>query len=228
MIKVVIFDLDDTIISENEYIKSGYKHVSHIIAKRYGLKENNLYRELYDLYKKGTKNVFNSLLDKYQISYMRDDILYLVNEYRNHIPNICFFDDVIPFLDKLKRKGIKIGIISDGYLSTQHNKANVLELYDLYDKVIFTEELGRKYWKPSPKSFEIMKNYFEVKYDEIMYIGDNPLKDFYIGSIYPIKTVRIMRKKSVYKNAEYYQGIKEHYLINSLNELSLCKLEEFK
>ena len=159
---------------------------------------------------------------------MRDDILYLVHEYRNHIPNISFFYDVTPFLDKLKRKNIKTGIISDGYISTQHNKAKVLELYDLFDKIIFTEELGREYWKPSPKSFEIMKNYCKVEYDEIMYIGDNPLKDFYIGSIYPIKTVRIIRKKSVYKRAEYYQGIKEHYLINSLYELTLCKLEEFK
>ena len=39
MIKAVVFDLDDTLISEKEYIKSGFKVISQKIAKEYKCKE---------------------------------------------------------------------------------------------------------------------------------------------------------------------------------------------
>lgn len=219
MIKVVLFDLDDTLISENEYVKSGYHYVARIIANKYLMNDKEVYKKLYLLYKQSTKNVFNRLLDQDNIKYTKEDILFLVNEYRNHIPAIHFYDDVIPVLDILKQKKIRIGIISDGYLSTQYRKAKVLNLYNVFDKVIFTEELGPKYWKPHPKAFEIMKKYFNVEYQEILYIGDNPQKDFYIKSIYPIKTVRIMRKSNLYKDELYYKGIIEDQRISNLKEI---------
>ena len=31
MIKAVVFDLDDTLISEKEYIKSGYRHIAEVV-----------------------------------------------------------------------------------------------------------------------------------------------------------------------------------------------------
>ena len=45
MIKAVIFDLDDTLISEKEYIKSGFKVISENIQDRYNINEENLMRK---------------------------------------------------------------------------------------------------------------------------------------------------------------------------------------
>lgn len=219
MIRVVLFDLDDTLFSEEEYIKSGYKYISTIIGKTHHLNEKKVYNDLYSLYKIDSKNVFNRLLAKYGIKYTRQDISELVSQYRNHTPNITFYDDVIPAITELKKMGIKVGIISDGYLSTQLNKARVLRLHELFDKVIFTDELGREYWKPNPKAFELMKEYFNVNYDEMMYVGDNPEKDFYISSIYPIQTVRIIRKQCVYLSKKYYKNVREHFKVSVLIEI---------
>lgn len=219
MIKLVLFDLDDTLISEDEYVKSGYHHVAKIIENKYLINYKDVYKRLYLLYRQSTRNVFDRLLDQYNVKYIKEDILLLVNEYRNHIPTIYFYEDVLPVIEKLKMRNIKIGIISDGYLSTQYNKADVLNLYSIFDKVIFTEELGKEYWKPHPKAFEIMKEYFNVEYEEILYIGDNPQKDFYVKCIYPIKTIRIMREYNLYKDKDYYRGIIEDQRISNLNEL---------
>ena len=79
--------------------------------------------------------------------------------------------------------------------------------------------MGRDYWKPHPKSFEIMKEHFHVDYSEMMYIGDNPRKDFYISSIYPILTVRIIRKDGQYLNAKYLNGCREKVIVNNLLEI---------
>lgn len=218
MIKVVIFDLDDTLISEDEYIKSGYRYLSKAIENKYSIDAKRVYEELYYLYSIDSKNVFNRFLDNHEIIYQKEDILFLVEEYRNHKPDIRFKDGVIPTLEKLKEMKIKLGIISDGYLLTQRNKADVLNLNELFDKVIFTEELGREYWKPHPKSFEIMKDYFDVEFNEMMYVGDNPEKDFYISSIYPVVTVRLVMD-GVYKDKTYLENIKENYSIKKFQEL---------
>ena len=222
MIKAIIFDLDDTLISEDEYIRSGYQYIGKLLEKKYQLSDAS--EELYQLYTESSKNVFNRYFEKHNIQYEKKDIIDLVQEYRNHKPKIHFFDDVIPTLLELRNRGFKLGIISDGYLDTQRNKAEVLNLHQWFDKIIFTEELGREYWKPHPKAFEMMKEFFDVGFDEMMYIGDNPEKDFYIGSVYPVTTVRINRGDGVYRNGDYYQNIEETYLINNLNFLFRLKV----
>ena len=66
MIKAVIFDLDDTLISEKEYIRSGFRQVSKKIAK-----ENNLnYLEFFnmDQFLKWYKTQSGTLLLEYKSS----------------------------------------------------------------------------------------------------------------------------------------------------------------
>ena len=42
MVKAVVFDLDDTLISEKEYIKSGYRHIAGIIEDRLAMDKNQV------------------------------------------------------------------------------------------------------------------------------------------------------------------------------------------
>lgn len=224
MIKVVLFDLDDTLISEDSYIQSGYYHVAEAVKKKHApaaakWSEQELAKRMYALYLEDSRNVFNRWFEFLDISYTREDVMELVEVYRNHMPDIQFFDDVLPVVNELKKAGIQTGIISDGYLSTQRNKSRVLDLEHIFNRVILTEELGRDYWKPHPRAFEIMKEYFRVNYEEMLYVGDNPKKDFYIKKALPLKTARIIREKSVYEQEAYLEGIREDYRIKSLHEI---------
>lgn len=221
MIKAVIFDLDDTLISERQYIESGYCHIAKLLSKKLDKDEKEIYEQLIKLFNKSSKNVFNRLLDNLGVSYSQNTIIELVEEYRNHLPDIKFFDDVIPCLQQLKDKNFKLGLITDGYASAQRKKLEAVKAYNYFDEIIITDELGREYWKPHPKAFEIIKEKFTVEFNEMVYVGDNPVKDFYISAIYPITTIKINRKSSVYRNTSYYKGITEKEKINSLSELTL-------
>ncbi|MFC4322625.1 HAD family hydrolase [Litchfieldia salsa] len=220
MIKAVIFDLDDTLISEKEYIKSGYRHIAQIISNRYNKDTIELYELLMKLFKDSPRNVFNRLLDTLGISYTKKNIIELVEEYRNHLPDIEFFNDVLPCFELLNSKKIKTGVITDGYANAQQQKLNSVKANKYFDEIIVTDELGKQYWKPHPKAFEIMKDKLNVEFNEMVYIGDNPEKDFYISCVYPIRTIRIHRD-GIYKNSLYLKNIKENYSIQSLNELNL-------
>ena len=225
MIKAIIFDLDDTLISEMQYIESGYRHISELLTDITHVDDNSIFSLLMDLFHDSPKNVFNRLFDKLNISYKEDNILKLVEIYRNHEPHIQFFDDVLPNLELLKVKGIKTGIITDGYISTQRNKLRILNANKYFDHIIVTQELGRKYWKPHPRPFELMKDKLNIEFNEMVYVGDNPEKDFYISCIYPIKTVRIDRENSIHRMNDYYYDIKENLLIRNLNELLKTKCQ---
>ncbi|HFK1452408.1 TPA: HAD family hydrolase [Bacillus pacificus] len=220
MIKAVIFDLDDTLISERRYIESGYKHISKLLSKKLQKDEQELYQLLMNLFNENTRNVFNRVLDTFGISYTQNEIMELVEEYRNHTPIIQFFEDVLPCLKKLRAKGINIGIITDGYAKAQRQKLEAIKAIDYFDEIIVTDELGREYWKPHHKPFEVMREKLNVEFSEMVYIGDNPQKDFYISCIYPIQTVRIHRN-GVYKNSNYLNNIKENHSIYCLNELDV-------
>lgn len=226
-IKAVVFDLDDTLISERQYIASGYRHIAEVLSVRIDVDRQSIFSILMDLFHASSKNVFNRLFEKLQIAYSEEDIMELVEAYRNHEPDIQFYYDVLPCLELLKVKGIKTGIITDGYISTQRNKMKVLNADKYFDHIIVTEELGRDYWKPHPRAYEMMHKILKVSFEEMIYIGDNPEKDFYIGSIYPIKTVMICRNNEagsdIYKGRLYLENVKENYTIHSLVELiDLC------
>ena len=62
MIKAVIFDLDDTLISESEYIKSGFESVSKEISNKYNLDYKDVVKKTNDLFSHSSKNVFNRVL----------------------------------------------------------------------------------------------------------------------------------------------------------------------
>ncbi len=219
MVKAVIFDLDDTLIPERQYVESGFKHIAKIISNKYEFSEEKVFRDLLTLFKKSHKNVFNRLMDTYKNNYSSDTILYLVEEYRNHIPDIHFYDDVLNCISNLKTKGIKVGIITDGIAYTQRQKLKAVKAYEYFDEIILTDELGREYWKPHPRAFEEMRLKLKVEFNEMIYVGDNPEKDFYISSIYPIKTIRIIREKLIHKDKKYFKGIKEYFRVKNLDEL---------
>ncbi|MEA3283593.1 MAG: HAD-IA family hydrolase [Synergistota bacterium] len=218
MIRAVIFDLDDTLFPEKEYIESGYRHIAKIIKKTWKIDENKTSSLLWEFYKENPKKVFNRLLEAEGIQCTEKAISFLVEEYRSHKPKISFYSDVIPFLDFLNHKKIKKGIITDGYAVTQQRKLEALNAYDIFEKIIITDELGREFWKPHPKPFEIMSKELAIDFNNMMYIGDNPEKDFYINKIYPIATARINRD-GIYKEKKYLNNIKETYSIKNLNDL---------
>lgn len=226
MIKAVVFDLDDTLIEEISYIKSGFKIISEVISKENKMDKDTVYNDMFNLFNKSSKYVYNRLFDKYGLSYTNEDIMRFVNLYREHKPDIFLNDKNVNLLKKLKSKGYKIGIITDGYKESQRQKIRVLKLNSYVDEIVVTDELGRDYWKPHPKAFEVIKEKLNVDFNQMIYIGDNPEKDFYISKIFPIKTVRLF-SKGIHKDKKYYKNVRETYSIKDINEIFQI-LEEIK
>ena len=207
MIKAVIFDLDDTLFPEEEYVKSGFK----AIAKHFN--DNTLYGELWKLFKENKNDVYQ------RAGFNDAECKKCIEIYRSHKPVLKLEKKTYDLLILLRKRGFKLGIITDGRPEGQWNKIHALALDKLTDKIIVTDELGgESFRKPNSKAFEIMRDFLDVKFEEMMYIGDNPAKDFYIGSIYPITTVHLISNR-LYKNNNYYKNIYPTYTVSSLHDI---------
>ena len=165
-IDAVIFDLDDTLYSEKQYIRSGYKK----IAEYFNIP--NMEEEMWNCFKSGGKAI-DEVLKAHGLINIKEQALYI---YRFQEPKISLYSGVEELLIRTKKKK-KIGIITDGRPEGQRAKLKALNIN--VDKVIITDELGgTEYRKPNPKAFEIMQKELNTEFEKMVYIGDNIKKDF--------------------------------------------------
>ena len=203
-IKGIIFDLDDTLYSEKDYVRSGYKAVSEYLGGSY---EDKLWK----FFESG-KAAIDELLK--EIS-REDEKIKVLDIYRSHKPDIHLYPGVEEVLKELRNKGYKIGIITDGRPDGQSNKIEALGIDKVIgrENVIITDELGGiQFRKPCDIAFRIMLTRWRMNPADVMYVGDNPAKDFQAPQQLGMKYVWFKNPDGLYKaevENPYVQSIDE-------------------
>lgn len=170
-IKVILFDLDDTLYSEKDYVRSGF----HLIAKRFP-EIPDAEKMLWEYFTR-KEPAIDRFLKKIgaDSAEIKETCL---TTYRNQMPDIRLYSGVHEMLTRLHERH-KLGLITDGRPEGQRAKIKALGIGEMFDNIIITDELGGiGFRKPNPKAFEIMAEFFGVDYTDMCYIGDNPGKDF--------------------------------------------------
>lgn len=204
-IKAIVFDLDDTLYPETDYVKSGFREVGKEIERRFGV--NDAFNKLYAFFLADKNDVYGRVLRDYKVSFKESDIADLIEIYRTHNPQLTLSTDVKDTLSALRAKGLKLGIITDGRPFQQHAKIKSLGLDKSVDGIIITDELGGvEYRKPNPTAFREMCETLGVSPIEMIYVGDNPAKDFAVKKYLPIFTVRLVRG-GLYEDCNYCENI---------------------
>ncbi len=170
---VVVFDLDDTLYKEVDYLLSGYNAIAEIIVNRSSLSKISQIVELMKEWRFCKKDVFDELCRLFPDAVTKEECL---NIYRYHFPAITLDDDSLDVLTTLKEHGCIIGIITDGREITQRNKIKALGLDEFVksDDIVISEAFGSE--KPDERNYR----YFMDRYPDshYIYIADNVRKDF--------------------------------------------------
>ncbi|MDQ8020602.1 MAG: HAD family hydrolase [Moraxellaceae bacterium] len=85
------------------------------------------------------------------------------------------FDDAVPVLGELRRRGYAIGIVSNGQSRTQRAKIDNSALAGLVDAVTISGELGVD--KPDARVFRHVLDQLGVAPDQAWFVGDDPRAD---------------------------------------------------
>ena len=110
-----------------------------------------------------------------------------------HSPRISLAVDAAKFLDYLDMMNAPYGIITDGPLAAQQAKIAALGLLGRAEIVICTDSYGRKFWKPHSRAFRNVQTHFGRTGKQLIYVGDNPKKDFKAPRELGWQTVRVRR-----------------------------------
>ena len=164
VIRGVVFDIDDTLYHERNYVRSGFDHVAALVERSPGEGEA-LKRWLMDAFEAGVRgNTFNRLLETFPTIAERF--------------SVELASGVQSTLEALRTAGLRLGAISDGPLASQRAKADALGLQRWLDPIIFTDALGPGQTKPGIAAFEAIGGRWALPPDSLVYVGDNPEKDF--------------------------------------------------
>ena len=214
--QVVIFDLDDTLYKEIDYLKSAYREIASGVFPALEVdfkEEDGLYHWMLTNYRQG-KNVFDELL-RYPVPFSPEELLRI---YREHQPSIALSDGAMEVLEYLKKEGHAIGLITDGRSCTQRNKIEALGLgkYVEPELVLVSEETG--FCKPSSESYRyVMQRHPGACY---VYVGDNPKKDFYAPNQLGWMTVCLKNDgRNIHPQEEVELAYRAQVLIENLKEV---------
>ncbi|WP_432453513.1 MULTISPECIES: HAD family hydrolase [unclassified Agarivorans] len=190
-VDAIIFDLDDTLYLEQDYVLSGFYAIAKELAS-YGVSTDESYQHLCNYFHtKGRVGCLDSLLDTLKHIEAMPNIEELVLLYRSHKPTIQLSEMVKATLTKIQEQGIKTAIVTDGLGQMQKNKIAALGLKRYINHFIYCWDLDAP--KPSTKGFELALSKLKCPAENCILVGDNPEHDIKPANKLGIYSIRLLQ-----------------------------------
>jgi putative hydrolase of the HAD superfamily len=217
----VVFDLDDTLYPERDFALSGFRAAGAWAHNEWDIPDPAAYmKELLDTGHLG--GLFRMSLERSLGEVSDDELARFVDVYRRHEPELQLFEGAQDVIDLAASKG-PIGLITDGTHWVQARKVAALGIAEHFTSIIYTGALGgREFHKPHPRSFEMMEGELGAKLGadiQMVYIGDNPAKDFVAPNARGWTTIQLVRDGGIHDNQAVVEGGEPHHTIDALKEL---------
>lgn len=195
--RCVVFDIDDTLYLERDYVRSGFSAVDEWLSEQKGV--TGFCQAALAEFEQGTRRViFDRALANLGVPADPNLIQQMVNHYRNHKPNIQLLPDAKTALGSLHRQHFRLAVVSDGPVACQGAKAMALGLATWCAPIVLTDSLGIGFSKPHSRGFEIVEKEADVDGAACVYVADNPAKDFVGPKGLRWRTVRVRRPGSLH------------------------------
>lgn len=169
---VYIFDLDNTLYRETDYLFPAFSQIGDYIFHKTGIESSDIARFLRDEFiSEGRKHLFDKLIEKFSLN--RIAVQELLHVLRTANPGTIFlYGDAYDTLLSLKTMNKKIAIITNGTVQQQKNKIAHIDWKELngYIDFVFSDETERK---PSPESINQYLEKNSIRPDEAVFVGDS-------------------------------------------------------
>ena len=214
---IIVFDLDDTLYPEKSFFDGGVKSVAEYLSVELKLDKSSVERDMHDFYlENGRDGLFDFILNKNGLS-QKIYVQKCLSIYRKHAPLIKPFSETIKCLEQLD--GFKKYLVTDGNLAVQRNKINTLGIKKYFIKTMPTSQYGILNAKPSTYCFDlILKLEMQEDCSKLVYVGDNPKKDFVNLKLKGYNTIRVLT--GAYRDIKPQEKYEAAYIISSLKELT--------
>lgn len=190
-IHTIVFDLDDTLYLERDFVLSGFAAVDCWLQSERGAA--GFLDRAGRMFAEGARGrIFDTVLTEMGLDASPEEIGRLVAVYREHKPALTLLPDSDSALTWAAQT-FQLGLITDGYAAVQVRKIRALRLETRIACRVVTDEWGREFWKPNPEAYRRVMAHFPAPAAGYVYLGDNPRKDFVAPRALGWRTVRVRR-----------------------------------
>ena len=162
-----------------------------------------------DLYTKCYKKIKDKGFNPYHIFQMMEKEIKIDQEFYQKVEELMkntskyIYQDVLPFLEKVKKRGYKLILFTKGEEHFQLKKIENAHLLDSFDAILNTLKL---------------KGELDLDYEESIFIDDNPNDLLSILKRNPKRLIRVKRENTKYYNQEMKEEIET---VSSFEEIKL-------
>ncbi|HKD57591.1 MAG TPA: HAD family hydrolase [Hyphomicrobiaceae bacterium] len=216
---ILVFDLDDTLYPERQFALSGFAAAGRWAEAELGV--TGLAVDMARLLDEGyLGELFRIALAGKLPHHTPEQLTGLIGAYRDHDPELSLFDDAAWALHRFANA--KLGLITDGTHRMQERKVTALGIAARFREIVYTHALGgRQYSKPHPRSYEMIEAALGGRGDRLVYIGDNPAKDFIVPNERGWISIMVERPEfpRIHARAKVAPGGAPQHTVASLTEL---------
>lgn len=191
MRKLILFDLDNTLLPFNTYWEKANVEIfnSSNLTKDLNYEAfMSLYRkydkELWELYDRHIISLdqlrqqrFIKTMKEFQINISIDESQRYFDEFFHELINSIVPDSKVNNMLVSLKGNYELGILTNGKITEQKQKIEKMKLNDIisHSQIFISDEIG--YEKPDPKSFYYAMNQLNFKSSESIYVGDSWVND---------------------------------------------------
>lgn len=217
-VKLIVFDLDDTLTSEWQHAFSGYRAVADTLADELCAPFDLVERMVHHYQAGDRSRVFNAVLD--DLGRTDADVLVprMIEIYRTHQADIELFPDADAALTRL-RPSYQLGVLSDGPVEKQGAKVDRLGLRECVDHVVLTWQWGEAYSKPHERGYRWLEEACGVSGRACVYVGNDVAKDFVAPNRLGWRSVMVDRPENLMRYHKPAPGGEPQHTIATLDAL---------
>jgi len=194
-IAAVLFDLDETLLdrisSVSAFVKDQYARFAHLLGQ---VDQATWHDRFLALDSNGSVHksfVYPAILAEFGgVATASQQLL------TDYVEGSCRYAQ--PFLGmaatlaELRRRGMKLGIVTNGETTLQTRNIQALDLHHLVDEILISE--AEQLRKPDAKLFQRAAKRLNVSPEQCVYVGDNPVADVMGAHAAGLRAVWFSRK----------------------------------
>lgn len=191
----LVVDVDDTLYLERDYVRSGLRHLDDWCRQELGV--GGVGECAWRLFEGGRRRtIVTDALRLLEVEVTPGLTERVVSEYRAHRPRITLLPDARWLLTHVGEV-VPIAVVTDGPAESQRAKVAALGLPRWASPIVVTAELGSS--KPDPEMFRTAVRNWNIPAHDIVYVADNPAKDFTGPRELGWRAVRVRREGSLHE-----------------------------
>ncbi len=193
-IKVIIFDLDDTLFDCSGLLgdQAKMRAAEAMVAAGIGSTVDELFKKQTEIFEKfgSHADIFKMICDEYDAHpTVAEKAFSAYNS--DEVGQISVYPGTVQMLKKL-RKDYKVALITNGLKSRQDRKIDLLGIRELFDMITVVDaETGIS----KMQAFSYCLRHFDCSGSEAVSVGDRLISEIKIGNIMGMFTIRLLKGK---------------------------------